>query len=345
MQAALPRTLKPVDHIDGVKIARKCSQTNVLGKAVEYVRVLNRELKTVLQGLPSCGASGSASGSAYPFFLVPTTPVLVMATVAVAQKSSDVRCMRRQGIFNCASSTLPALVLLVVQMANPPEYLTSLFASYAAAPPETHPFVTLTFAQSLDGKIAGAGGKQLPLSGPEIMLMTHWLRTLHVGSGTALNDNPQLNRGRGGSRGLSPANRLNVTRDGKLAATRSPPRVRAYFSFSHKSPHPCTPHPPARQEPPNLMVEGGAAVISAFGACATTCVDTILITTAPRLVGAAGVGYEMPEQDDEPGFHTVETRLVGAIASWRSDAMHLARRYALRSSQTLIPDVLPAPRS
>lgn len=38
----------------------------------------------------------------------------------------------------------------------------------------TIPFVTLTFAQSLDGKIAGKGGKQLLLSGPESMLMTHW---------------------------------------------------------------------------------------------------------------------------------------------------------------------------
>jgi 2,5-diamino-6-(ribosylamino)-4(3H)-pyrimidinone 5'-phosphate reductase len=36
------------------------------------------------------------------------------------------------------------------------------------------PLVTLTFAQSLDGKIAGTGGKQLILSGQESMLMTHW---------------------------------------------------------------------------------------------------------------------------------------------------------------------------
>ncbi|KIJ66193.1 hypothetical protein HYDPIDRAFT_174362 [Hydnomerulius pinastri MD-312] len=59
------------------------------------------------------------------------------------------------------------------------------------------PSVTLTFAQSLDGKIAGAGGKQLILSGSESMLMTHWMRSMHdailVGIGTALNDDPQLN--------------------------------------------------------------------------------------------------------------------------------------------------------
>jgi hypothetical protein len=36
------------------------------------------------------------------------------------------------------------------------------------------PLVTLTFAQSIDGKIAGKEGKQLILSGKESMLMTHW---------------------------------------------------------------------------------------------------------------------------------------------------------------------------
>ncbi|KAH8099832.1 bacterial bifunctional deaminase-reductase [Cristinia sonorae] len=59
------------------------------------------------------------------------------------------------------------------------------------------PWVTLTFAQSLDARIAGEAGKQLILSGKESMVMTHWMRSMHdailVGIGTALNDNPQLN--------------------------------------------------------------------------------------------------------------------------------------------------------
>lgn len=38
----------------------------------------------------------------------------------------------------------------------------------------TRPHVTLTFAQSIDAKIAGKGGKQLALSGKESLLMTHW---------------------------------------------------------------------------------------------------------------------------------------------------------------------------
>lgn len=58
------------------------------------------------------------------------------------------------------------------------------------------PFVTLTYAQSLDGKIAGMDGRQLRLSGNQSMKMTHMMRTRHdgilVGIGTLLNDDPQL---------------------------------------------------------------------------------------------------------------------------------------------------------
>lgn len=57
--------------------------------------------------------------------------------------------------------------------------------------------LTVTFAQSLDGKLAGPNGAQIALSCPESMKMTHRLRTVHdailVGANTALNDNPQLN--------------------------------------------------------------------------------------------------------------------------------------------------------
>jgi riboflavin-specific deaminase-like protein len=62
---------------------------------------------------------------------------------------------------------------------------------------QSKPRVTLTYAQSKDGKIAGPGKKMVALSGQESMIMTHSLRTVHegilVGIGTLLNDNPQLN--------------------------------------------------------------------------------------------------------------------------------------------------------
>lgn len=53
--------------------------------------------------------------------------------------------------------------------------LTSHSGSPSPPPsaPKQRPFVTLTYAQSLDGKVAGPGGKQLRLSGDESMLLTH----------------------------------------------------------------------------------------------------------------------------------------------------------------------------
>jgi 2,5-diamino-6-(ribosylamino)-4(3H)-pyrimidinone 5'-phosphate reductase len=65
--------------------------------------------------------------------------------------------------------------------------------------PKQHdlPFVTLTYACSLDGMIALAPGVRTSLSGPETKSMTHYLRLKHdailVGAGTAVADAPSLN--------------------------------------------------------------------------------------------------------------------------------------------------------
>ena len=51
-----------------------------------------------------------------------------------------------------------------------------------SAAASTRPFVTLTYAQSLDGSIAGplgAKGSRLLLSGPRSMTLTHLLRAHH----------------------------------------------------------------------------------------------------------------------------------------------------------------------
>ncbi|KAG8686084.1 2,5-diamino-6-(ribosylamino)-4(3H)-pyrimidinone 5'-phosphate reductase [Ceratobasidium sp. 394] len=62
---------------------------------------------------------------------------------------------------------------------QPPEFLKSVIAARDAAPrsseQQKRARVTLTYAQSLDAKIAGAGGRQLTISGNESMTMTHWL--------------------------------------------------------------------------------------------------------------------------------------------------------------------------
>ncbi len=58
------------------------------------------------------------------------------------------------------------------------------------------PFVTLSYAQSLDGSIALRCDEPLALSGQESLRLTHQLRSMHdgilVGIGTVLSDDPQL---------------------------------------------------------------------------------------------------------------------------------------------------------
>lgn len=69
--------------------------------------------------------------------------------------------------------------------------------------------VTLTYAMSLDGRIALAADRQTAISGPETKAMTHFLRSRHdailIGVNTAITDNPGLNcrlEGAGGYGGV-----------------------------------------------------------------------------------------------------------------------------------------------
>jgi 3,4-dihydroxy 2-butanone 4-phosphate synthase/GTP cyclohydrolase II len=65
-----------------------------------------------------------------------------------------------------------------------------------AAPRDTRPCVTLTYAQSLDGCIAANPGAPTDISGDATRKMSHRLRALHdailVGINTVLVDDPQL---------------------------------------------------------------------------------------------------------------------------------------------------------
>lgn len=70
-------------------------------------------------------------------------------------------------------------------------------SSTAAGPSSPRPFVTLTYAQSLDSQLAVSPGTRTVLSGPSSKAMTHFLRSRHaailVGVGTAVADDPGLN--------------------------------------------------------------------------------------------------------------------------------------------------------
>ncbi|AAS52721.1 AER037Cp [Eremothecium gossypii ATCC 10895] len=78
--------------------------------------------------------------------------------------------------------------------------LADILAPYLPTPPDSSarlPFVTLTYAQSLDARIAKQKGERTVISHEETKTMTHYLRYHHsgilIGSGTALADDPGLN--------------------------------------------------------------------------------------------------------------------------------------------------------
>lgn len=64
------------------------------------------------------------------------------------------------------------------------------------AAPIHHPFVTVSYAQSLDGSIAHRPGYPLNISCHDSLILTHRLRAIHdailVGIGSVLADDPQL---------------------------------------------------------------------------------------------------------------------------------------------------------
>ena len=77
------------------------------------------------------------------------------------------------------------------------ENLAAARARAAARPrPSDRPFVTLAYAQSLDGSITTARGERYHLSGPDALRFTHALRARHdailIGVGTVLADDPEL---------------------------------------------------------------------------------------------------------------------------------------------------------
>ncbi|KAJ7070772.1 dihydrofolate reductase-like domain-containing protein [Mycena amicta] len=230
----------------------------------------------------------------------------------------------------------------------PPTYLTNLIAPFSEIRPATRPHVTLTFAQSLDGKIGGAGGSQLALSGKQSIIMTHWLRTLHdailVGIATALNDDPQLN-----TRHLPPSDeRRHVPRPIVLDSNlRLPPTcnlLKNYAAGNGRRPWIVAMQPSstddaweARQDALTaagakilfieqasdrtaaalaLLHEQGIQSLMVEGGAriiesflASGSVDILLITTAPVLVGDQGVGYSVPFQGNR--YRVVESRLEG----------------------------------
>jgi 3,4-dihydroxy 2-butanone 4-phosphate synthase/GTP cyclohydrolase II len=176
------------------------------------------------------------------------------------------------------------------------------------------PFVTLSYAQSLDGSIADRPGRPLALSGPAAMAMTHGLRASHeailVGIGTVLADNPRLNvrlvEGpdpqpvvvdsrlrfplcQSLKNGRSPLIATNAGADPErqLALEASGARVlrlpgnNGWVDLADLLKH------LGSMGINSLMVEGGAQIITSF--LASRLVDQVVLTIAPLLVGGLRV--------------------------------------------------------
>ena len=74
--------------------------------------------------------------------------------------------------------------------------LSSAYDAWLQAGDRPRPFVTLSYAQSLDGSLTRQQGRPTALSGPQAIQLTHHVRAFHdailIGSGTLLADDPQL---------------------------------------------------------------------------------------------------------------------------------------------------------
>lgn len=195
------------------------------------------------------------------------------------------------------------------------------------------PFVTLSYAQSVDGSISRCRGEPLALSGPESLQFTHQLRANHaailVGVGTVLADDPRLT-----ARLVPGTSPQPVILDSNL---RLP--LTARLLTNERAPWIMTTAvaPPeheaalqaagarvirlpadkegrvgltavldylAQQKINSLMVEGGAAIISSF--LQERLANRLIVTVAPLLVGglravngrAAASGSPLPQLRD-----------------------------------------------
>jgi 3,4-dihydroxy 2-butanone 4-phosphate synthase/GTP cyclohydrolase II len=182
-----------------------------------------------------------------------------------------------------------------------------------AATPGVRPFVTLSYAQSLDGSIAVSAQTACALSGPGSLRLTHHLRSCHdallVGVNTVISDDPQLNVRLCSGTSPQPVildSHLRIPEEARvLAGTGRPPiilttatagesekaarlRVRAQVLTVPADPQGCVDLGAALTLLGDLgirsvMVEGGAQIISQF--LRTGLVDYCVITISPRLIG------------------------------------------------------------
>jgi 3,4-dihydroxy 2-butanone 4-phosphate synthase/GTP cyclohydrolase II len=217
--------------------------------------------------------------------------------------------------------------------------IADLNRARARTRPERRPFVTLAYAQSVDGSIALEPGRPYLLSGPESMRMTHALRAAHdailVGIGTVLADDPQLTVRLVQGRSPRP-----VVVDSRL---RTPPGARLLQGAQHRAAViatvdgaddgrragleaggarvlrvpswangwvdlPALLERLSLQGISHLMVEGGAKIITSF--LRARLVDYAVVTMAPQFLGGLPA-LSATERGGLPRMHAWATDRVG----------------------------------
>jgi GTP cyclohydrolase II len=251
---------------------------------------------------------------------------------------------------SCALSTGgdETITAIIKDMAEHILAAQDVMASSTAA----RPFITASFAQSLDGKIAafehdgtGTTTSNYPLSGKESLLLTHAIRSVHdgivVGGRTLLIDNPQLNnRLWGDSEEKQPRPIVLDTHLRYIRELGNSKRVEnliaccseeAAASFESLPPSvqilPCKCSSDGRLDLDDVlaklytrfgiksvMVEGGAAVLDSF--LNEGLVDHMCITIAPKLLGE-GIALSCSHQLAPSRFFLLGSDCV-LISPWPS---------------------------
>jgi len=235
----------------------------------------------------------------------------------------------------------PILTDLYARLSNAKETLST----------RKRPYVTLAYAQSLDGSIAGDTGRPLGLSGPSSLQLTHELRAAHdailVGIGTVLSDDPQLNVRLVTGRDPQPIvvdsrlrlpDRCHLLSNGRGAwvattddaSDEAVSRIRAKGAEVLRLPAlengwvdlESTMAVLAERGTSHLLVEGGAHILTSF--LKARLADYVVLTMAPRFVGGvpALVQHELspfPELTSWKSERLGEDLVLAGELSW-SDA-------------------------
>ena len=209
------------------------------------------------------------------------------------------------------------------------------------------PFVTLSWAQSIDGSISKKRGSPLSLSGAESLRLTHHLRATHdaiaVGIGTVLSDNPQLTvrlvDGRNPQVVILDSH-LAFPENARLLENPAPPWIAAVAPVNlhkeddlrargaqvlHLSPDTTGRvdlltllDKLAKSKVNSILVEGGARVITSFLQCQLA--DRVVITLAPVFVGGLKVVEElltsMPKLKEFDSMRLGEDLILWGVPEW-----------------------------